>query len=485
MRNGPQGGTIVVVARFEPDCAARKRGEQLMSITLEPLAKVDINNILDILRPEITMQSNWAILRVQFSDDKDTDWPPASKYDDLFTSAGSGKMGLVDFFSDMSHGQLDLSGSKVFGPYKIPYKRSDYVGRWVPNPPAGKVNADGLFSVAKSFATNAGVNLNDYAGVIATFIGHVDLFGWIGGMAAFCDSFSLDVSGLPQEIGHGYGLNHSRALGSVQDYNDPWDVMSTYNAHMAPNKEFTLVGPGLNAWNMRSRGWLDETRVYIATTIDTIVTLRPLHRRDLPGYLAAQVGEYLVEFRVPQRWDAAIPRACVLVHSFWDNHSYLVTSQNGNQDFVKGDKFIFIRPEYQFSGSVEVISIDVPNLTATVRLTQEHTLPPNPVTVGQILGGVAIDAGGVIVVGGKVIPVPPRGPELGLLQGVARYLDVTISANNVQAALADRRAGLQAIVRTAIDLHKQAMPTSETPPGYPASISPPPKKKSPPADIDE
>jgi hypothetical protein len=36
-------------------------------------------------------------------------------------------MNLVDFFSDMSHGKLDLSGSKVFGPFKIPYKRSDYV----------------------------------------------------------------------------------------------------------------------------------------------------------------------------------------------------------------------------------------------------------------------------------------------------------------------------------------------------------------------
>jgi hypothetical protein len=47
--------------------------------------------------------------------------------------------------------------------------------------------------VAKTFATNAGVPLSNYAGVCLTFIGHVDLFGYIGGMTVFCDTFSLDV----------------------------------------------------------------------------------------------------------------------------------------------------------------------------------------------------------------------------------------------------------------------------------------------------
>jgi len=41
---------------------------------------------------------------------------------------------------------------------------------------------------------------------------------------------------------------------------------------------------------MRSRGWLKESRVWkgSAPPEGTIVTLRPLHQRFHPGYLAAE-----------------------------------------------------------------------------------------------------------------------------------------------------------------------------------------------------
>jgi hypothetical protein len=124
---------------------------------------------------------------------------------------------------------------------------------------------------------------------------------------------------LGHEMGHVYGLMHSRIDGSEADYQDPWDIMSAANDFSASDQEFTLIGPGLNAWNMRSRGWLDETRVWQGPDagFDETVTLRPLVRRDLPGYLAAEIpGGYLVEFRVRDGWDGAIPRAAVLVHRF-------------------------------------------------------------------------------------------------------------------------------------------------------------------------
>ena len=53
-------------------------------------------------------------------------------------------------------------------------------------------------------------------------------------------------------MGHAYGLNHSRKDGSDQDYMDPWDVMSTFNAYSADDIHYVKRGPGLSACNMRA-----------------------------------------------------------------------------------------------------------------------------------------------------------------------------------------------------------------------------------------
>ena len=59
-----------------------------------------------------------------------------------------------------------------------------------------------------------------------------DLFGGLNGVVCGDDGANSALSGLSpsllgQEMGHGYGLNHSRREGSTVDYTDPFDVMST------------------------------------------------------------------------------------------------------------------------------------------------------------------------------------------------------------------------------------------------------------------
>jgi hypothetical protein len=363
----------------------------------------------------------------------------------------------------MSHGKLDLSGSKIFGPYTMNARRADY---------GVTLDRNGLLNLAKSTALASGVPLSNFAGVCVSFLGQVDLCGWVGGMAAFCDTLSLEPSVLGQEMGHGYGLNHARLNGSTTDYQDPWDVMSTWDsAYMQSNPEFTLVGPAINAWNMRGQGWLDETRVWNppAPVVSEVIQLRPLHRTDLPGFLAAQVGEYLVEFRVPQSWDAAIPRACVLVHRFEDQHSYLMPAASGSKDIVEGDKFASGDPTLRSAGydSVEVIKIDLASLTATIKLGQMPRIPPRePGLVGKVFGGVEAGGGGIIYIGGKIIKVPPSGPVTNLLQEVVRYLEIDISSNNAGAAYAGQRAALEAIIPQLRSLYAEAEEISESPPGY-------------------
>jgi hypothetical protein len=164
--------------------------------------------------------SKWAILCVCFQDDPAS--PPAlDHHRKLFTNEGAGTMNVVEFFSDMSHGQLDLGDSKVFGWYRLDRPRSDYVGNVYPAP-AGKLNRNGLLDAARAFATAEKVDLGAFDGVVVAAYGTTDLCGWVGGMAALCDANSLQPSLLGQEMGHGYGLDHARLNGSAADYQDPW-----------------------------------------------------------------------------------------------------------------------------------------------------------------------------------------------------------------------------------------------------------------------
>jgi hypothetical protein len=184
-------------------------------------------------------------------------------------------------------------------------------------------------------------------------------------------------------MGHGFGLQHSRLDGSNTDYLDPWDIMSI--GHTAYDEEFMSIGPGMNAANMRSLHWLDETRVWNGGSggYDEKVKIRPLMRHDLAGWVAADLNGYLVEFRVQEGWDAGIPRPCVLVHRFSDGHSYLMPGNSGSEDLVAGDSFGDPDPAGGLTpinpfGSylrLDVLAIDANAQEATLRLRYRQAQP--------------------------------------------------------------------------------------------------------------
>lgn len=88
----------------------------------------------------------------------------------------------------------------------------------------------------------------------------------------------------------------------------------------------------------------------------------------------------------------------------------------------------------------------------------------DPQVVGQIFAGVAVDGGEIVVVGGQVKPVPPRGQVHQLVKEVARYLDVENSTDNVGMALTARREVLEGVFRSLVNLYTAAEPISEEPP---------------------
>lgn len=420
------------------------------------------------------IKSSWAVLLCKFNDDS-TEPFTRDYYEDLFTSSGVGSQNMVDFFRDVSHGNLDLSDTRVFGWYTLNKKASEY-GLTGPEKRKNRVN---LINWALQAAAAKGDILPQDAQdgrVVVCMNVQTDLFG--GGNGVVCDLNSMQPRYLGQEMGHFYGLDHSRADtiqpcggDSGEDYKDFWDTMSTAGcAHSASHPRYKVIGPGLNAANMASRGWLDESRVWQTTnpSFDTVVQLRPLHRHDMPGYLAARIGEYLVEFRSKEGWDAAIPRPAVLIHRFEDNHSYIVSANNGDQDLVAGSifgKVIEIPGVFSYTRGIEVLEIDANQQFAKIRLHHNSTRVNYFVPEERPFRNPGVAWG--VISDGNILGISPRSPLLKALEHLALY-ESSQAISSVQLRNAVKLEALSAIVALAQDqiqtlqAFRQPAPPSQT-----------------------
>ncbi len=255
----------------------------------------------------------------------------------FFTDQGNNTFNAVRYFNEMSHGTIDLNDSQVF----VVNVNLTKAQLSPPNQPLNGPAYEAMVTqAAQDAAINAGVPLQNFWGIVITSHSTLwmaqgggipggaqkpNLIGWAGMDYRWVKNNGIQSWG--QEMGHGFGLDHSRADGSLADYMDRLDVMSTWNADSGPDPNYGSRGPGINAWNMRGRGWLDETRVWHCPngSFNHTLQLRPLHRKDLPGFLAAELPplndthgfpRYLVEYRKKENWDNGIPSSCISVHRF-------------------------------------------------------------------------------------------------------------------------------------------------------------------------
>jgi M6 family metalloprotease-like protein len=404
----------------------------------------------------------WAFILFKFSDEN-REPQTLEFYKTIFTASGRGTHGIVDYWEAVSHGQVDLGGSAVFGWFTIDQSlaqwradfaqlgmdigaleqlRQDAAASVLIEAAQARVQAgfkkvrNDVFEQVLTSARRAEIPVEDFFGVVAVSNATFDLWG-SSTRKALISGEATDLGGLAHEMGHGYGLGHSMDT-RREDYTDWWDIMSYANCAMARFPEHSYFtancGTGLNAAHLLRLGWLDPTRVVTwmrpASGGETTVRLSALSSPETGEALALRVNDWVVAFRFPEGWDNGLPRPCVTVHTeeMLANSavsmltSVLQTSASGRQDGQVGDVFHLMPDNVlvaRFSDylALRVDAIDSAQRTATVSVIfveGSHEFESQPQIQRWVIPGVI-----GIGLDGQVVPVPPRQEHSSLLSSAA------------------------------------------------------------------
>lgn len=425
----------------------------------------------------------WAFVLFKFSDE-DREPNPAEFYQRLFTAAGRGTHGIVDYWETVSHGQVDLGNSAVFGWLTIDLtlaqwqadqaqlgmdigalaqlRQNNANGALIEAAQARvqagfkRVRTD-VFDRVIAAAQQADFSLDAFYGIVA--VSNVSFDLWGSTRRALISGESTDLGGLAHEMGHGYGLGHSMDT-TLIDYTDWWDIMSYGACAMARFPEhgyFTAnCGSGLNAIHLARLGWLDPGRTVTwqrgPTSGEQTVRLSAMSSPETGEALALRVDRYLVEFRFPEGWDNGLPRPCVMVHAeeMTSNSgirsltSVLQSAASGRQDGQAGDIFHLMgrADNLAFARFSDYLALRIDDIdtvhrvaTVTVVLVEgSHGFEAQPQIQRWVIPG-------VIGIGpdGEVVPVPPRQEHSALLSRPA----LAQLANFVEARLVRKTGKLR------------------------------------------
>ena len=419
------------------------------------------------------------LLRLAGGDDN-----PSKDYADrLFTNAGRGTRNLVDYYDEMSHGRLDIGDSQVFNWIDYGHTNQDLNDVWNKTKAdqkkilldsgvaeadteskslvyANSVKRDKIVEWAREAAGNNQINLTPFDVIVCVFNVPVDYFGSVGRTVLNWDpssktSFTIDLTGVAHEVGHGLGLNHSRLKNSDKEYGDPWDIMSAYDgifydtsgADDPPGSPYLTFGPGLNAVNMDLAGWLDYTRL-LTVNASAHFHLRPLHRRDLEGWLAAKIRlkyeTVYVEFRIKEGWDNQIPASCILIHRQGTHpgdgmpcSELIPVADKG--DIGVGDSFDVgdAGNPFGFYAKITLVDIDEVNKEAYIgvyiREERAVEIPAIP------FAGVTTDGGGwIFTLGRGWKKIPPHSPLLQVYEMLSEIEALQELSRGEQGVIVDQ-----------------------------------------------
>ena len=285
----------------------------------------------------------FAIILCRFSDSPQV--TPAAKAHYERYVAGNTFPSVSDYWREVSTGQLDLSGSAVYGWYNLPQPRSYYVS-------ASGAYASRLADDCAAVA-DADVDFPAFTGVAFQFNSDLGCCAFAGSIALNRDGQQKSYLGIwmpdwatravgsyAHEIGHTFGLDHTTGPYGAT-YDSQWDVMSwsdwwavgdvSMGSHtlaiqkdriglIPPSRKMEVVGTD-------ERTLLVERSALPGANTNPLLVTVPIPGGSTPGQ-----QYYTIEARRRVGYDAGLPGDGVVIHRVSDNSTTRVVDVDGNGD---------------------------------------------------------------------------------------------------------------------------------------------------------
>lgn len=219
-----------------------------------------------LVEAKITGNTRWVTVACKFSDIA-TEQNPVTFFNDQYGNT-AGRLG--HYWSEVSYGKINLTGSSAYGWFTLPQPRSFYIttvdGK-------DKANLNQLFRDCAALADPV-VDFNAVQGVNMMFNGDLDGSAWGGGACGLLEGVEqcirntwnppwsfANLAPLAHEMGHGYGLPHSdNSDGDDDTYDNPWDVMSDAWSNAASTVTYGRLPKHINTVQRERLGWLEPAR---------------------------------------------------------------------------------------------------------------------------------------------------------------------------------------------------------------------------------
>ncbi len=328
---------------------------------LAPAPGAAISASAQILPKAITGTTRWVTLMCKFADISTEQKNLAFFQGQYGSSVGQ----LGHYWSEVSYGQINLTGSTAHGWFLLPKPRSAYVTQVDGEDDA---DLDTLFQDCVT-AADAQVDFTGMQGINMMFNGDLDGFAWGGSSCATFDgsrrcirvtwnppwSFN-NVAPLAHEMGHGYGLPHSdNSDGDSDTYDNPWDVMSDAWRNAVHD---TVYGSRPKHINMNQRdrlGWVNAARklsipastpgvwsVELQYASLASATGRQLIVLSMPAQTGSQAIYYTLEARRRVgNYEGALAGDAVIIHRVQGGTAYSMDAGSPPADIANNEGSMF------------------------------------------------------------------------------------------------------------------------------------------------